>query len=104
MFKVSPITAKRLKKFRSIKRGYYSFVALIVLIVLSMFAELFISNRALMVKYDDSYYFPTYGDIIPGTTFGETYEWETNYRKLKEKFDAEPEKGNFVIRHRIQDP
>lgn len=97
MFKVSPITAKRLKKFRSIKRGYYSFVALIVLIVLSMFAELVISNRALMVKYDDSYYFPTYGDIIPGTTFGETYEWETNYRKLKEKFDAEPEKGNFVI-------
>ena len=96
MFQLSPITQKRLKKFRGIKRGYYSFVVLMVLITLSLAAELFINNRALMVKYEGSYYFPTYGDYIPGKTFGEDYDWETNYRKLAKKF--EEEKGdNYVI-------
>ncbi len=95
MIKVNPITKKRFAQFRSIKRGYYSFIALIGLIILSLFAELLINNRAIVVRYNNSFYFPTYGAFIPGTEFDETYEFETNYRMLKKRFTKE--QGNFVI-------
>lgn len=96
MFKLDPITRKRFKKFKRIKRGYYSFIILTICILLSFFAELFINNRALLVKYNNSYFFPTYGDIIPGTTLGEDYEWEANYKELQRKY-AEANEGNFVV-------
>ncbi len=96
-FKLNPLTARRFKRFRSIKRGYVSFIGLSALILFAMFAELFINSRALLVSYNGSLYFPTYGDIIPGSVFGEDYEYETNYRKLKQKFEADGNASNFVI-------
>lgn len=96
MFKLNPLTIKQLKRFRTIKRGYYSLILLTILIFISIFAELLISNRALFVKYEGNYFFPTYGDIIPGSTFGLDYEYETNYRQLAKIFN-ENEDENFVL-------
>ena len=96
MFHLDPLTKKRLDKFKKIKRGYYSFIILSIIILLSFFAELFINNRALLVHYNGNYYLPTYGDIIPGSTFGEDYAWETNYKELYKKFKQEG-KENYVI-------
>jgi microcin C transport system permease protein len=96
-FEFNPITRKRLQRFKEIRRGYYSLVALVVMIVLSIFAELLISNRALIVKYDGKLHFPTYGDFRPGTDFGLNYEYETNYRDLKKKFASEPDSKNWVL-------
>ena len=36
------------------------------------------------MRYEGNYYFPTYGAYLPGSTFGLDYEYETNYRELKE--------------------
>ncbi|MCB0393160.1 MAG: ABC transporter permease subunit, partial [Bdellovibrionales bacterium] len=91
-----PLTLKKIQRFRSIKRGYFSFLLLIFLIGLSLVSELLINNRALLVRYNGSTYFPTYGAIIPGTTFGLDYEHETDYRDLQKKFAGEKE-GNFVL-------
>ena len=85
MFKLDPITRKRLKKFKRIKRGILLFHYINDMHLLIIFAELFINNRALLVKYEGSYFF-TYGDIIPGNKLGEDYEWEANYKKLKIKY------------------
>ena len=93
---LDPLLAKRLQRFRSIKRGYYSFLFFVILLFLSCFLELFISNRALLVRYQGEYYFPSYGAIIPGTTFGKDYKYETNYRDLAKEFEEKGE-GNFVI-------
>jgi microcin C transport system permease protein len=97
MIKLNPLTRKKLKRFRTIRRGYYSFLILAVMILLSVFAELLINSRALMVRYEGNYYFPTYGEIIPGTTFGLDYDYETNYRKLAEIFHSKGDHDNFVI-------
>lgn len=98
MIRINPLTVKKFKRFRSIKRGYYSLILLLFMILFSLFGEVFINSRALLVKYDGSFYFPTYGDMIPGKTFGlgHDYDYETSYRKLKKKFEKE-KKGNFVI-------
>ncbi len=89
MFKLNPLTIRKIKRFKSIRRGYYSSIILLILIVLSCFAELLVSSRALVVSYQGNYYFPTYGKILPGKTFGLDYEYETNYRQLSRKFKEE---------------
>jgi microcin C transport system permease protein len=94
--KLNPLTLKKIKRFKSIRRGYYSFVLFTVMMLVSLGAELLISSRALVVHYNGKYYFPTYGQMMPGTSFGLEYDYETNYRRLKEKFQSEPG-GNWVI-------
>lgn len=93
---LSPQGQRRLQKFKSLKRGYYSFVLMILLILLSLVAELFVNNRPLLVQYNDQIYFPTYGDILPGTTFGYDYQWETNYKNLEIDFEKN-QNGNWLI-------
>ena len=73
MILFSPLTKSKWARFRSIRRGYVSFVILSLMIGGSLFAELFVNNRAILVKYQDQFFFPTYGKIIPGKTFGLDY-------------------------------
>ena len=94
--KLNPLTLKKIRRFKSIKRGYYSFILILVMIFASFFAEILVNKRAVVVHYNGEYYFPTYGDIIPGSTFGLDYKYETNYRKLAEQFEKEGQ-GNWVI-------
>jgi len=95
-YNLSPLTVKTLSRFRSIRRGYWSAVIIITLIVLSLGSELLVNSRALIVHYESNWYLPTYGAIIPGEVFGLDYKYETNYRQLKTLFD-EDGKGNWVL-------
>jgi microcin C transport system permease protein len=70
---LNPLTVRKLRRFRSIKRGYWSFLILTGLIVVSFFGELLVNNRALIVHHEGHWYFPTYGSNHPGTTFGFEY-------------------------------
>ncbi len=96
---LDPLTAKKLRRFRSIKRGWWSFLILTALMVVTFFGvgELVVNSRALVVRYEGQLYFPTFGGIIPGTTFGGDYSYETNYRDLKEEFATEEGSGNWVL-------
>lgn len=96
LLNLNPQTVKQLKRFRSIKRGYWSAVLLAVLLAFCLVAELLVNSRALMVSYEGDWYFPTYTSLNPGTTFGLDYAYETNYRELRAKFEEEDE-GNWVI-------
>lgn len=93
MFQLSPLTKKKIARFKSIKRGYWSAILITLLIVLSVGAELMVNSRALMVSYEGKLYFPTYGAVIPGEEFGLSYKYETNYRDLAAKLEEEKEKG-----------
>lgn len=94
--RLDPITRRKLQRFRAIPHGWWSFVALAVLIVFSLVAELFINSRALIVRHEGRFHFPTYGAVIPGTTFNLDYSWETDYRQLRDHFRAEG-RGNWVL-------
>ena len=99
--KLNPNTRRKLQRFRSIKRGYYSFLALMFLVILALLGPWLVNNRALIVCHEGRLYFPTLGAIIPGTTFGLGYEYETDYRTLKERFSHEKSagrgKGGWVL-------
>jgi len=97
MFNFNPQTLKKLRRFKEIKRGYYSFIALCLLLLISLFAEVVINSRAIMVSYEGNWYFPTYTRFHPGTDFGLDYRYETNYRELKALFESQPDSGNWVL-------
>ncbi|RJP80589.1 MAG: ABC transporter permease subunit [Desulfobacteraceae bacterium] len=94
--RLNPLTLKKIRRFRSIRRGYYSLIIFTIMIGISLFAELLINNRALIVYYEGEVYFPTYGQMIPGSFFGLDYEYETNYRQLRKGFQTE-NSGNWVV-------
>ena len=96
MIKFSHEIQKKINRFRSIKRGYYSFLIISFMILISLFAELFINSRALIVYYNNNFYFPTYQNMIPGKVFGFNYDYETNYRNLKQIIKKN-NANNFVI-------
>ncbi|MFT5465596.1 MAG: microcin C transport system permease protein [Verrucomicrobiales bacterium] len=92
----NPLTEKKLRRFRSIRRSFWSFVILGVLLLLSVVAELLINKRPIIVSYEGSWYFPTYTAINTGDQFGLDYPWEVDYRELQRKFD-EKDEGNWIL-------
>lgn len=101
--KSQTILQRRWKKFKSIKRGYYSFIALIVVYALSFALPLLVSNKALVVHYNNNTYFPAVADLFgmssfhSGQEFGESQQTsEANYRDLNEKWEADGS-DNYII-------
>ena len=92
----NPLTVKKIRRFQSIRRGYYSLIVLAAMVVLSLGAELLVNNRALVVSFEGRLYFPIYGNPMPGTVFGFDYPHETHYRQLAERFAADAQ-GNWLV-------
>jgi microcin C transport system permease protein len=88
-------TGRKWRKFKSLKRGYYSFIIIILCYLLSFACPLFIGNDALVIKYEHEYYFPVFR-YYPASVFGLNEHGETNYRNLKKAFLVQ-DNGNFVI-------
>lgn len=84
------VLRKRWGKFKSLKRGYYSFLLLVVMYIISFALPLLVNSTALIVKYNGDYYFPTFS-FYAGSVFGmaDAIGGETNYRALEEKFEQE---------------
>jgi len=104
----------RLRRFRRMKRGYYSFLILTVTYIGSFFLPFLMNNRAIMVKYEGEYYFPAFKtywhdtfnigteEIYLHDVFGQqvgedgtTVHGETDYRALQKQFE-EADEGNQV--------
>lgn len=90
--RLNPITRKRLQRFRRIKRGFYSLIILTVAFVLSLFSEFLANNRAIVVRYQGDFYFPTF-QYYAMEVFDQEDEYgftdaEANYRQLKEEFEG----------------
>ncbi len=92
----SPLAVKQFKRFRSVKRGYISFLVLLGLVGLACLDNLLVGKQALIVSYKGTLHFPFVRDILPGTTFGQNYKSETDYRELKKIFQKEG-KGDWVL-------
>ena len=96
MVAINPETLRKLRRFRAIRRGYVSFLIFAGLLLLSLFGELLVGSRALIVSYQGEWHFPTYTAFHPGTNFGLPYSYETNYRELAERF-READQGDWVL-------
>jgi microcin C transport system permease protein len=77
----SPITKKRWRRFKSVKRGYCALITLTVLYLLSLGAELWVNDQPILVKYDGKIKVPLlffYSD----QDLGGEYYTEAQYKEL----------------------
>ena len=72
--RLDPITRLRLRRFRRIRRGYWSFLILLGLTVLSLFSDYIANRRAIVVSYQGELYFPTFR-FHDMATFGQQDEY-----------------------------
>ena len=87
------INQKRWLKFKSMKRGYYSLIIILVLYALSWILPILVNSKALIVNYNDKMYFPAFHDfslvkdrIYLGEEFGQDKVGEVDYVKLKNEW------------------
>lgn len=82
----NPLSIKRWQRFRSIRRGYVSFILLGALIGIALLDTLIVGKRALCVRHDGQWYFPFLRESpLSGKTFGLRYDSETDYRELRRR-------------------
>ena len=95
----NPITARRIRRFCDIKRGYWSLVILLALASLAALDQAVVGKRALAVKYKGEWLFPAFVQSnFKNQDFGvtdETAEAPADFRKLKRLWKDVPE--NRVI-------
>lgn len=84
--RMAPELAKRVQRFRKMKRGYWSLLLLILVLILAGLDQCIVGKRALAVKYEGQWYFPAFTRaIISGDTFGmvgDEAQAEADYREL----------------------
>ena len=86
---------KRLRKFRHLRRGYYSFLLIVAAYAFSFLLPFVMTATPLLVKYNSQFYFPML-KFHSITEFGLEGFGEPDYRELKKKFQ-ESGRGDWVL-------
>lgn len=76
---MSPILQAGFKRFKQNRLGLSCCILFLCVFVLSLAAELIANDKPLLVKYDQTLYFPVLKHY-PETTFGGVFETETEYK------------------------
>jgi microcin C transport system permease protein len=66
-------------KFKKNRRGYFSFIIFVALFFLTLFAEFIASDKPLILKFEDKFYFPAFRSYNE-SEFGGVLETEADYR------------------------
>lgn len=76
---MSPMIQTRLQRFRQNRLGFLCFILFSLIFVVSLAANLIANEKPLLVKYQQSFYFPVFKSY-PETTFGGVFETEADYK------------------------
>jgi microcin C transport system permease protein len=91
----SELTKDRLKRFKRIRRSYYSLWILGIAFSLSLFSEFIANDKPLFLRYDGKSFFPVIF-FYSGQTFGGQYRTEADYLSLNRDRDF-LEKGFMIL-------
>ena len=82
---LTPLTRRRIQKFRRIRRGWWSLWILLTAYVVSLGSELFIGSRPLVLRWDGETSFPAFtSDYYSDKAFGGPIDVEADFRSLRE--------------------
>ncbi len=98
----SDITKERIKKFKKIKRAYYSLVILTFVFFISLISEVVANNKPLILHYGNRWYFP-FLFFYSGKEFGQPQDSEVDYRKLLSKEEYNSGTENQSLQNKIVD-
>ena len=99
-FSFTPITLRRIERFKSIKRGYYSLIVILVLAAVASLDHILVGNEALVVQRDGEWHWPAFSrQLEKGEVFGLTgddAQSPPDYRNLQRRF-ADAGEGDWVL-------
>lgn len=72
------ILKKRFERFKSHKRGFYSFILFVILFFTTLFAEFIANDKPILVIHNKEYYLP-FLHFYPETKFGGEFETEADF-------------------------
>ncbi|RED54257.1 microcin C transport system permease protein [Aestuariispira insulae] len=75
---VSPVTWRRVQRFKANKRAYWSLWIFLALFFISLFADFIANDRPLVVYHNDQLFFPAV-KAYPETAYGGAFETEADY-------------------------
>lgn len=85
----TPMMLRKFQRFKSIRRGHISLLILIALVFFAMLDQAVVGKRALVVHYNDEWYFPAFKQgQYQDVDFGGSEQSEANYRQLRESWKA----------------
>lgn len=76
---MSPMIQTRLQRFRQNRLGFLCLILFSLIFAVSLAANLIANEKPLLVKYQQSFYFPVFKSY-PETTFGGVFETEADYK------------------------
>ena len=77
--RLTPLTRRRLQRFRSNRRGWWSLWVFVILFITTLLAEVIANDKPFMVYFKGEVYFPIV-KAYPETTFGGDFLTEADYR------------------------
>lgn len=97
----SPLTVRRMKRFREIKRGYWSLVVLLLLAFLASLDFVLVGSDALAVKHQGKWTYPAFTETIEkGVDFGlegEGSQGPPNYRELRKTWRENDSESLIIL-------
>ena len=82
------IFKKRWRKFRTLKRGYYSFLIVVAAYLISFILPILINNKPMVLKFEGRYYLPILR-YVDASEFDPNAFGEPDYRALRQRFVSE---------------
>lgn len=95
--KLNPITQKRLKRFTSIRRSYWSLWILLGLYGCGLLANLISNDKPLFVRYEGASYFPIIAYYPDDVFSGSGLQTRPDYKKLNQSEAFAVSDGNYMI-------
>ena len=96
-----PLTLRRMKRFREIKRGYWSLVILLFFGLLASLDFILVGSEALAVKDKGKWTFPAFSNVIEkGELYGlegEGASGPPDYRQLKKDWKIEGKESTVIM-------
>ena len=93
----SPVTKKRIVRFKEQKLAWYSFLLILVLYGLSLFAELFCNSSPLYVRHNGNSYFPVFKFYAEDVFLSNGKNTRPNYKKISGLPEFAGNKKNFMV-------
>ena len=90
------LAVKRWRKFKTMKRGYYSLIILLISYLFSFLLPIFIGEQALVVHFEGKTHFPMFGNYLSAKDVGQDRIGTPDYRVLKQQY-KEAGDGNWVL-------
>jgi microcin C transport system permease protein len=78
--KLTPLTERRVRRFRQIRRGYFSYIAITTLFVTSFGLEMISNHKPLYIRYDSQWQAPAAAEWLNFLLTGDRFVDEARWR------------------------